>query len=103
MQEHNKEFCSLLNAAIRSDDARLMPSTAVLVRAINALCVAERKGQARAQFPPNGRTFRGTAFDDRHQFSKPSSSFKFLVSAVLRIKRPCLQAAGFKRGAVICT
>ncbi len=67
MREHNKEFCSLLNAAIRSDDARLMPSTAVLVRAINALCVAERKGLARAQFPPNGRTFRGTAFDHEHR------------------------------------
>jgi serine/threonine protein kinase len=37
MREHDKEFCSLLNAAIRSDDAQLMPCTAALVRAINAL------------------------------------------------------------------
>ncbi len=67
MNEHAKEFCSLLNAAIRSDDERLMPSTASLVRAINALCVAGRGGEARAEFPPNGRTFRGTAFDNVHR------------------------------------
>ena len=67
MNEHAKEFCSLLNAAIRSDDERLMPSTALLVRAINALCVAGRIGEARAEFPTNGRTFRGTAFDHAHR------------------------------------
>jgi hypothetical protein len=67
MREHTKEFCALLNAAIRSDVARLMPCTAALVRAINALCVAGRKGEARAEFPPNGRTFRGTAFSNEHR------------------------------------
>jgi hypothetical protein len=67
MREHEKEFCQLLNAAIRSDDAKLMPCTAALVRAVNALCVAGRKGEARAEFPPNGRTFRGTAFSNEHR------------------------------------
>jgi hypothetical protein len=67
MNQHAKEFCSLLNAAIRSDDERLMPPTALLVRAINALCVAGRIGGAGAAFPTNGRTFRGTAFDDAHR------------------------------------
>ncbi len=67
MNQHAKEFCSLLNAAIRSDDERLMPSTALLVRAINALCVARRNGEARPEFPTNGRTFRGTAFDNVHR------------------------------------
>jgi hypothetical protein len=74
MREHEKEFCALLNAAIRSDVARLMPCTAALVRAINALCVAGRKGEARAEFPPNGRTFRGTAFSNEHrQFFVPGT------------------------------
>ena len=67
MNEHAKEFCSLLNAAIRSDDERLMPSTALLVRAINALCVARRNGEAQPEFPTNGRTFRGTAFANAHR------------------------------------
>jgi hypothetical protein len=54
-----------------------MPSTAGLVRAINALCVAERKGLAREQFPPNGRTFRGTAFDNEHRhFFRPGRKYR---------------------------
>ncbi len=77
MNEHAKEFSSLLNAAIRSDAARLMPSTAMLVRAINALCVAGRKGEARVEFPPNGRTFRGTAFNSGHRdFFVPGKKYR---------------------------
>jgi hypothetical protein len=77
MGEHEKEFCALLNAAIRSDDARLMPCTAALVRAINALCVAGRKGEAHVEFPPNGCTFRGTAFSNEHrQFFRPGTKYR---------------------------
>jgi serine/threonine protein kinase len=76
-KQHEKEFCALLNAAIRSDDARLMPCTAALVRAINALCVAGRQGEARAEFPPNGCTFRGTAFSNEHRpFFVPGRKYR---------------------------
>ncbi len=55
----------------------IMPCTAALVRAINALCVAGRKGEARAEFPPNGRTFRGTAFSNEHrQFFVPGMKYR---------------------------
>ena len=72
---HCRELCSLLNAALRGDDALLMPVTAGLTHAINdALCVGgPRVGLARAQFPrgdaehPPGTTFRGGGFDDRHR------------------------------------
>ena len=47
------------------------------MRAINALCVAGRKGETRADFPPNGRTFRGTAFSNEHrQFFRPGTKYR---------------------------
>ena len=89
----------MLNAAIRSDDARLMPSTAVLVRAINALCVAERKGLARAQFPPNGRTFRGTAFDHLHRkFFQPGMKYRAPGFVATSFKEATAQDFAYRNG-----
>jgi hypothetical protein len=77
--EHNKELCSLLNAAIRSDDARLMPSAAGLARSISTLCVVRSAGAGRADFPADGVIFRGTGFDDRYRAffdSEPNRKYR---------------------------
>ena len=63
MGEHEKEFCSLLNAAIRDDHATLAPSAATLTRGINAMCV-EGRGGAVLPFPPSGTTLRGGGFNN---------------------------------------
>ena len=63
MGEHAKEFCSLLNAAIRDDLEELAAPAAALTRGINALCLQGREGAALA-FPADGEVYRGTGFDD---------------------------------------
>ena len=68
MDEHNKEFCSLLNAAIRDDLTELAAPTAALSRGLNeGLCTEGRAAPAAVAFPPGGVTSRGGGFDDAHQ------------------------------------
>ena len=77
--EHAKELCSLLNAAIRTDHAELMPSAAGLARSMNTLCVIRYAGAGRAEFPVNGITFRGTGFDCRYRpffDSEPNKKYR---------------------------
>ena len=75
---HEKELCSLLNAAIRSDNAELMPTAAVLARSINTLCVVGRAGYTgRVDFPRDGVAFRGTSFDMQHRtFFEPNKKYR---------------------------
>ena len=61
----NVEFCSLLNRALREDAAAAMPHTAVIVRAINALCIVRRE-DASLKFPPNAVSHRGGALPRQH-------------------------------------
>jgi hypothetical protein len=61
----NVEFCSLLNRALREDDADLMPHLVVVVRAINALCIVRRES-ASLKFPPNSESHRGGALPAQH-------------------------------------
>ena len=63
MGEHNKEFCSLLDTAIRDDHPKLAPPTAMLSRGLNAMCCAGRDGGV-LPFPCRGVTYRGGGFDD---------------------------------------
>ena len=66
-EPHNKELCSLINAAIRDDHPDLAAPTARVVRSINTLCVVRGQDAAALDFPPGGRTLRGTGFDDQHR------------------------------------
>ena len=66
MGDHAKEFCSLLNAAIREDLDELASPAAALTRGINALCLQGR-GDAALAFPAGGEVYRGTGFDDAHR------------------------------------
>ncbi len=61
----NVEFCSLLNRALREDDAELMPHLVVIVRAINALCIVRRDSKS-LKFPPNSESHRGGALPPQH-------------------------------------
>jgi hypothetical protein len=61
----NVEFCSLVNRALRDDDAHVMPHLVVIVRAINALCIVRRES-ASLKFPPNSESHRGGALPLQH-------------------------------------
>jgi hypothetical protein len=61
----NVEFCSLLNRALREDAAEVMPHLAVIVRAINALCIVRRESSS-LKFPPNAVSHRGGALPKEH-------------------------------------
>ena len=64
--EHSKELCGIINAAIRADGATTMLGPAVqLARNINQLCVTRRKGVP--PFPPGGVCFRGTGMPDTYR------------------------------------
>eukprot|EP01045_Picozoa_sp_COSAG04_P008877 COSAG04_NODE_501_length_13363_cov_9.158137_5_plen_759_part_00 len=68
MDDHNKEFCSLLNAAIRDDEPALAGPAAALSRGLNeGLCTEGRAAPAAVPFPDGGLTLRGGGFDDVHQ------------------------------------
>mmetsp|Transcript_8651 Transcript_8651/g.20403 ORF Transcript_8651/g.20403 Transcript_8651/m.20403 type:complete len:211 (-) Transcript_8651:79-711(-) len=61
---HGPQFCSVLNAAIRSDQHHLVDPAARLARGINLLCVTRRQDElARRSFPEDGVCFRGGGFD----------------------------------------
>ena len=59
-----KEFCFILNDALRGDNAELADSMAGLARGINKLCVAV---PPRPPFPPGHLCFRGGGFEDRYR------------------------------------
>jgi hypothetical protein len=61
----NVEFCSLINRALRDDDAHVMPHLVVIVRAINALCIVRRDSKS-LKFPPNSMSHRGGALPVQH-------------------------------------
>eukprot|EP01043_Picozoa_sp_COSAG02_P014647 COSAG02_NODE_607_length_19608_cov_33.568968_6_plen_516_part_00 len=89
MEEHNKEFCSLLNRALREDDPVLAPSVATLSRGINSMCV-EGRGEAALPFPPGGVTYRGGGFDD---------TFREFFSIGKQFRQPCFLATSFREAA----
>ncbi len=65
--EHRREFCSLLNAALRDDDPALLAAAMPLIRAINSLCVVRgARDEARLRFPPAGCCFRGGGLPEAH-------------------------------------
>jgi hypothetical protein len=111
MSEHDKEFCWLLNKAIRDDLPELAPPTAALARGINAMCVEGRSG-ADLPFPAGGITYRGGGFDDQHKdFFTEGKVFRqpcFLATSFLQAKAEYFRGRAQKNGFqgilwVICT
>ena len=85
---HEKEICSLLNAAIRDDDTILSTPAASLTHRINALCLVARTN-AHLPFPPEGEVYRGGGFDDTHiGFFTPGRQYRvpgFLATSFSRV------------------
>jgi hypothetical protein len=67
LQLRGREFCFILNAAVRSDDAETADPTAGVTRAINQLCVTAGVTGHAAVHPPGNVCFRGGGFDDRYR------------------------------------
>ena len=66
----DREFCFILNSAVRGDAAALADATAALSRGINTLCVTAGtlRGEAVAvTHPPNNVCLRGGGFDDKYR------------------------------------
>ena len=59
-----RELCGILNAALREDNADLMPHVAVITRAINELLVVRRTG---LHPPDNNVVYRGGGLPAQHQ------------------------------------
>ena len=62
-----REFCFILNAAVRSDDEDQADPTAGLTRAINQLCVTAGSSSSRAVHPPGNVCYRGGGFDMQYR------------------------------------
>ena len=62
----NKEFCSILNEAIRTNSAQAQHS-AVVARAINLLCVVRQKADRFLKFPRDGLCWRGGDLPLQHR------------------------------------
>ena len=75
---HRREFCSLLNAALRGDDPALLAAAMPLIRAINSLCVVRgARPEARLRFPPAACCLRGGGLPDAHlAFFEPELKFR---------------------------
>ena len=67
LQLRGREFCYILNAAVRDDAADLIGPLAGLTRAINRLCVTAGVTGHTAVHPPGNVCFRGGGFDDRYR------------------------------------
>ncbi|EOD04915.1 hypothetical protein EMIHUDRAFT_121530 [Emiliania huxleyi CCMP1516] len=57
----SREFCSLLNEALRSDDAAAIAHAAAITHALNAFCVTCRSRGSPVRWPSEHVTYRGTA------------------------------------------
>ncbi len=83
-QLDGKEFCFLLNFALREDEHDLIEFAAVLVRAINQLCVTA--GNVTVVHPPANVCYRGGGFDDHH---------REFFTVGLQFRQPAYVAASF--------
>ena len=69
LELRGREFCFILNRALRDDDVALADPIGALSRAINLLCVTAGPSThpASVAHPPNDLCFRGGGFDDRYR------------------------------------
>ena len=63
---YGKEFCSILNEALREDDANVMKEAAGLACGLNELCVMRGVG-AQVVWPKDFVLYRGAGLPDLHQ------------------------------------
>ena len=87
LQLRGREFCFILNDAVREDTSALAGTLGKIARAINQLCVTANRETA-AVHPPDLVCYRGAGFDDRYR------SF-FVAGRVFR--QPAYLATSFSR------
>jgi len=63
---HGREFCSILNQALREDAEDTIGHAATITHALNAFCVNRRAGGAPVRWPSAHITYRGTALPRTH-------------------------------------
>ena len=90
---HRREFCSLLNAALRADDPALLAAAMSIILAINSLCVVRGvRPESRLRFPPESCCFRGGGLPDAHRgFFAPGVKYRvpgYLATSFLREAPP---------------
>ena len=88
-----REFCALLNAALRDDDAERLAAARPLVWAINRLCVVRgARPEGALRFPPAHCSFRGGGLPDALRgFFAPGVKYRvpgFLATSFDREARP---------------
>ena len=76
LQLRGREFCFILNRAVRGDEPPLADPTAGLSRGINKLCVSV---PPRPPFPPGDVCLRGGGFDDRYRRCAAASLSRTLL------------------------
>jgi hypothetical protein len=78
---NGREFCSILNTAIREDYHDTARDTAIVVRTINQLLITRRvHGGQQVRFPPDSTCWRGGVLPDHHRdFFQPGTKFRFPV------------------------
>jgi len=63
-----REFCSILNEALRDDTAATISHAATITHALNSFCVTRRASSAQpVRWPPEHVTYRGTAMPRCHR------------------------------------
>jgi len=63
----DKEFCSILNYAIRSDNEQLLKPASFICRGINQLCVTRGKQLQQIKWPDTYISYRGGGFPKEHR------------------------------------
>ena len=70
LQLNGKEFCAIMNFALRDDREEMIKPLAVIARSMNQLCVADGMRVsffAEGNHPPDHICYRGGGFDDQHR------------------------------------
>ena len=71
-----REFCSILNEAIREDDAELMRDGATLTRGLNDSCVTRNGGLI--VWPQDFCLYRGGGMPDEHQGMRNDRNIQYI-------------------------
>ena len=67
LQFRGREFCSILNKALRDDNSLCVEPAATIVHALNTFCVLRRASGPPVRWPPSHVTYRGTAMPQCHR------------------------------------
>ena len=72
-----REFCSILNQALREDTEPMITPAATITHALNTFCVTRRASATPVRWPASHVTFRGTALPRCHRaFFAPGVKYR---------------------------